>query len=198
MRILRTRHLLVLVTATLAIVISSSPVVAYRHLGTTGSTGTHGLTDTRSSPGADCLYRFSDVGTAWELRRINVDPPNAQASAFQEGTQRVGWKFTVERQTVSAFSDEPGPWEHRYTSPVMKATTDADHDAAFSPMGVRVTVPDEASSDVKFFYRVIIKAIWYRDSGGVSGTGRMRVAWFKSFMGNDSTTQRWSCRSHVE
>ena len=78
----------------------------------------------------------------------------------------------------------------------MKATTDADHDASFSAMGVRVRVPDNASDDIWYSYRAIVKVIWYRDNGTVSGTARMRVEWFKSFVGDDTSKQRWSCRSH--
>lgn len=190
------RYLVAFAATMLALVIGASPVAAYKHLGTTGNTGTHSLTDTRSSPGADCVYRFSDVGTAWELRRIWVDPPNVQASAFHEGNQQVGWRFTVERRYSDAFHPQPGPWEHRYTSPIQKRMTDADHDASFSARDVRVHVPDDASSDVWHHYRVIVKVFWYRDNGSVSGTATMRVEWFKSFFGNDTAKQRWSCRSH--
>ncbi len=187
-------YLVALAASLVALVISAAPVTAYKHLGITGTTGTHSLTDTRSSPGADCRYRFFDRGTAWELRRINVRPPNVQASAFHEGNQQVGWRFTVDRRQFNAFTD-PGPWKHRYTSPTQKATTDADHDASFSPMDVSVQVPDNSSSDVWYQYRVIVKVFWYSDNGSVSGTARMRVEWFKSYFGNDTAKQRWSCRS---
>lgn len=195
MNIRPTRCLVAFAAATLALVIGGLPVAAYKHLGTTGTTGTHSLTDTRSSPGADCRYRFIDRGTAWELRRINVRPPNVQASVFHDGNQQVGWRFTVQRRYADAFHEQPGPWEHRYTSPTQKATTDADHDASFSPMDVSVQVPDDASSDVWYRYRVIVKVFWYRDNGSVSGTARMRVEWFKSYFGDDTAKQRWSCRS---
>lgn len=195
MNIRPTRYLVAFAASLIALVIGASPVSAYKHLGTTGNTGTHSLTDTRSSPGADCVYRFSDVGTAWELRRINVRPPNVQASVFHEGNQRVGWRFSVERRESNAFTGS-GSWIHRYTSPTQKRTTDADHDASFSPMDVSVRVPEVASSDVWYHYRVIVKVLWYRDNGSVSGTARMRVEWFKSFFGDDTAKQRWSCRSH--
>jgi hypothetical protein len=62
-------------------------------------------------------------------------------------------------------------------------------------MGVRVFVPNDASSDVSYHYRVIVKVFWYRDNGSVSGTARMRLEWFKSLVGNDTRKQRLSCRS---
>src|SRR5918992_4031416 len=129
MNVRPTRYRLALAAATLALVLGASPVAGYKHLGTTGNTGTHSLTDTRSSPGGECDYRFQDAGTMWALRHVIIDPPNAQASAFHDGaTQQVGWRFTVHRKQFNAFT-EPGPWTHRYTSPTQKATTDADHDA---------------------------------------------------------------------
>jgi hypothetical protein len=99
----RTRFLVSITGVLLTLVIGATPVAAYNHLGTTGTTGTHSLTDTRSTPGADCLYRFKDSGSAWELRRITVDPPNVQANAFQDGDQEVGWRFTVDRRYSDAF-----------------------------------------------------------------------------------------------
>jgi len=190
------RHVLALSAALVAFVLGAAPVAGYEHLGTTGNTGTHSLTDTRSSPGADCVYKFFDAGTAWELRRIKVRPPHAQASAFHSnGDQQVGWRFTVERRYVDAFTGA-GVWQHRYTSPIQKRMTDADHDASFSAMDVRVNVPDDASSDVWYKYRVVVKVFWYRDNGSVSGTATMRIEWFKSFFGSDTAKQHPTCRSH--
>jgi hypothetical protein len=190
------RAVLAFAASLLSLAICVTPVAGYKHLGTTGNTGTHSLTDTRSSPGADCRYRFFDRGTAWELRRIKVRPPNAQASAFHEGDQEVGWRFTVERRFINAFAEEPGPWEHRYTSPIQRATTDAEHNAEFLPMDVRVRVPGDASADGRYQYRVTVKVLWYRDNGTVSGTAKMRVEWFQSFFGDDTAKQRWTCRGH--
>jgi hypothetical protein len=193
---LRPTHYLVAFTGTLlALVVGASSVAAYKHLGTTGNTGTHSLTDTRSAPGAQCIYRFSDVGTAWKLRRIIVRAPNVQASIFHKGEQQVGWRFRVDRRDADAFHEQPRPWKHRYTSPIQKARTDADRDASFSAMDVPVRVPDDASSDVWSHYRVIVEVFWYRDDGGVSGTAKMRVKWFKSHFGDETANQRWKCRS---
>jgi hypothetical protein len=182
----------------LAHAMSASPAAAYKHLGANGTTGTHSLTDNRSSPGADCQYRFFDRGTQWELRRINVRPPNVEAAPAQaDPEQQVGWNFTVERRKFNAFTD-PGPWVHRYTSPTQKRMTDADHDAEFTPMDVSVQVPDDASSDVWYKYRVVVEVFWYRDNGSVSGSAMMRNMWFKSFFDDDSAKQRRSCFTNFD
>jgi hypothetical protein len=192
----RSRYTFVLLAAALAAVVSAQPIAAYTELRTTGTAGAHSLTDTRPSPGADCLYRYQARGSGYFLRHITVDPPNVRAVPGQ-GEQQVGWSFTVDLRT-RALSDDPwSDWEHRYTSPVMKTSTDPDHDASFSAMGVRVVTSGDSNPDYKFFYRVTVKAFWYRANGGVMGTAKMRLEWFKTFMGGDSDKQRWSCTGHV-
>lgn len=195
MLIPRKVSLLFVVAAAVGLIVGAQPVAAYSELRTTGTVGAHSLTDTRRSPGADCLYRFSDRGTAWYLRRITVDAPNVRAVPGQ-GEQEVGWSFTIDRQS-RGLGFGTTPWEHRYTSPVMKETTDSSHDASFSAMGVRVISSQQSNPDNKHWYRATVKVFWYRPNGNVMGTAKMRVEWFKAFMGNDSDKQRWSCTGHV-
>jgi hypothetical protein len=185
---------LFVVAAALGLLIGAQPALGYTELRTTGTVGAHSLTDTRRSLGADCFYLFSDRGTAWYLRDITIDPPNMRAVPGQ-GEQKVGWSFTIHRKVVALGGTSH--WEHRYTSPVMKATTDSSHDASFSPMGVRVRGARRSSADSKYFYRATIKAIWFRANGNVMGTAKMRVEWFKASMGSDSDKQRWSCTGHI-
>lgn len=187
------------VATLLVLVLCASPATAYKHLSANGTTGTHGMTDKRSSPGADCTYRFTRFGTQWELRRIKIRPPNVEAAPLQaDPEQQVGWRFTVERRYKDAFHVEPGPWVHLYTSPTQKRMTDADHDAPFTPIEVGIRIPGDSSSDVWYKYRVIVKVFWYRDNGSVNGTALMRNMWFKSFFddGGGISKQRWSCLSH--
>lgn len=194
MQLPRKVPILFVVAAVIGLLVGASPVAAYAELRTTGTVGAHSLTDTRQSPGADCLYRYSDHGTAWFLRHITIDPPNMRAVPGQ-GEQQVGWSFTIHRKVVGLGGTSP--WEHRYTSPVMRETTDSSHDASFSPMGVRVLGTHGSTSDSKYLYRAFVKAIWYQPGGNVMGTARMRVEWFKTFMGADSDKQRWSCTGHI-
>src|SRR5688572_7664830 len=91
----------VVAVTVLAFAIGAQPAAAYRELGTSGSVGAHSLDDTKASPGADCRYRFSDIGTAWVLRRIMVHPPNVRAVPSQ-GSQKVGWRFTIDRRAANA------------------------------------------------------------------------------------------------
>lgn len=192
------RIILALVLASIGAIVVSAPVAAYKHLGTTGNTGTHSLTDTRSRPGASAQYRYSDEKFSWVLRHLDVRPPNVEATLLErKGDQQVGWSFTVDRK-LRCLCDNQGEWEHRYTSPIQKRITDADHDADFTPMGVRVIVPRFSGDPPEhvYYYRVIVNVFWYRNNGTVSGTARMRVEWFKSTMEGDHVEkQRWSTQS---
>jgi hypothetical protein len=192
MNIPRKVPLFAVAAAALAVIISAAPVAAYKHLGTRGTTGTHSLTDTADKPGATCKYRQNAEGEEI-LRRVEVRPPNADASTL-EGNQEVGWKFEVKRRVHCLCDDPIGDWEDRYTSPIQKVRTDWNVDAPFTWMGVRVLLPNETNSDLYYEYRVIIKAIWYRDDGRVTGSARMRVEWFKSDF-DDMSTQHKSCVS---
>jgi hypothetical protein len=196
MRVRRKRFTLIVVAAALAALMGALPVSAYTELKTTGTVGMHSLTDTSSSPGADCIYRYKSGWDLWQLKRINVDPPNVRAVPAQ-GNEQVGWRFTIQRRAYSAFSNHPGPWEHRYTSEVFKAVTDSTHDAAFSPAGVRVNVPVEPGNDVAFAYRAVVKAYWYRANGSVLGTATMRVGWYSSVKGSGSETQHRACGDYL-
>jgi hypothetical protein len=192
----RPRAALVLTMVSIGVLAAAGPVAAYKELGTTGAVGAHSLTDTRTTPGADCVYRYQAHGSGYFLRRIVVDAPNVRAVPGK-GEQEVGWSFTVERLVRGLGGPTDTPWEHRYTSPVMKRTTDSSHDASFSTMEVRVRSSGQSNPDNKFWYRTTVKVFWYDANGNVTGTAKMRVEWFKTFMGPDSDKQRWSCTGHI-
>jgi hypothetical protein len=192
----RSRYTFVLVAVAIGVLVAAQPAWAYKEVRQSGTVGMHSLTDTSSSPGADCIYRYRSGWGLWQLKRINVDAPNVRAVPSQ-GDEQVGWRFTVQRRAFSAFSNHPGPWEHRYTSEVFKAVTDSTHDAAFSPAAVRVNVPVEPGSDVVFIYRAVVKAYWYRANGSVLGTATMRVGWYNSVKGSGSETQHRACSDYL-
>jgi hypothetical protein len=119
------------------------------------------------SPGFDSevgCYSRTVSTTPWEikLRRLLVMPPKLDASS----TQRVGWRFIVQRS-------KGGVWTRVYRSPVQRALGDA----AFTQMGVKVTVPAWPTGDSlrSHPYRVLIKAFWYRADGSIKATAKSVV-----------------------
>jgi hypothetical protein len=145
-----------------------------------GTVGAWSLTDTPSSPGANVKYRWvdatGDYGSEdhWRIRRIVVQPPNVKAVAGKS-QQTVGWQFTIQR--VQCF-EPPCYWEHRYTSPVHKATTSDAANAAFTAQSVSVRIPPEAEAGL-FHYRAIVKMFWFKGDGSVQGTAKSRVRYYR-------------------
>src|SRR5688572_15756315 len=115
-----------------ALMLAVAPVAADTELGHTGKVGAHSLQDTYTNGAAKCTYRTTFEGGSshwWRLRRIDVRPPRMFAIS---GSQRVGWRFVVQR------SQDQGPWQVVYRSPVQKATASVKSRAAFESMGSRV------------------------------------------------------------
>jgi hypothetical protein len=157
-----------------ATILGVSPVAADTELGHTGQVGTHSLSETYLDGGAKCTYRttFEGSGSHWSrLRRIDVRPPRMKAISAQ---QRVGWRFIVQR------SEDDGPWEATYRSPIQKATASSNANAAFSPMGIKVIVPAPSSQfDNHHLYRVVVKMFWYRPGGSQQGSARHLVDYYR-------------------
>jgi hypothetical protein len=116
---------------------------------------------------AICGYKYlGDDSPYWGgiLKRIDVDPPRLYA--LNSNTATVGWRFIVERQRFDqSFTD----WKQTYKSPIQTATASSTTPAAFTTMGVKVTLPTLADdwegdwNDV--YYRVKLKLFWYRADG---------------------------------
>lgn len=114
-----------------------------------------------------------------------------------KSAQKVGWTFTVQRAIVGV--DSQMPWENRYTSAEMTATTDAAHNAAFSSASVRVIVPDKpGSAGAASIYRVMVTLFWHRSDGTVSGSVRWRVDTYRyqSDTGQAGTRAK-NCESYL-
>jgi hypothetical protein len=174
----------------LAVLVASAPVLASTELGHTGTVGTHSLLDTMTNPGAICTYSEktpSDYYWEGKLTYLSVRPPRVRAIA---GSQRVGWRFFVERQTNSS-----GPWTTTYTSPVQKKTTTTTADAAFTRMGINVNVPTSGhDASPTYLYRVRVRMFWYYPSGSVQGTATHRVDWYKFVQpGFDTYKDHYPC-----
>jgi hypothetical protein len=188
----RVSRYLFLVAAAIVSLAVAQPALGYTELGTTGTVGSHSLTDTSGSPGAVCVYHYLSGENLWKLRRIAVNPPNVRAVAGQ-GTEKVAWKFIVQRRFISAFSSTPGPWKKRYASPKFVAYTDSSHDASFTQEHVRVRVPFGPGADAVAEYRVIVKVIWYKASGSVLGKATMRADWYNLYEGLDTYVSHHNC-----
>lgn len=171
-----TRLALIALSAMAALVMAQ-PALAYTDLGTTGTTGAHSLTDTSSSPGTGCVYKFSTGMGIWKLKHMYVQPPNVKA-APGHGMEQVAWQFTVQREIVSFGGISP--WKDRYTSPKFYATTDSTHNAGFAEESVGVTVPFDFGADASANYRVLVKVFWYDKHSAVIGTDTMRDDWYQA------------------
>jgi len=182
-----------LVGTAIAALALAQPAMAYTDLGTTGTTGAHKLVDAKTTPGVECAYPTRPPLTVglWQLKHIYVHPPKAKAAAGQ-GTEKIGWQFTVQRQE-SGFGG-PGPWQNDYTSPTWFATTDSTHNAAFTQEGVKVHLPFAPGADAAADYRVVVNLSWYNAKGKVIGTAKMRADWYRA----DSTGTTQTATRHGE
>ena len=154
------KQALALVGALVAAVVSVAPVAA-----------------ARAPEDTSCRYEATQVGqfgwTEARLKRIGVRPP--EMFALEGSTQRVSWRFFVERYIGS----DPHTAKQTYRSPRQYATATKDEAARFSPMGVDVNLPtvsgDHDLTDVH--YVVLMKKVWYNTDGTVhlSGLGSRGV-----------------------
>jgi hypothetical protein len=183
----RIARMSLLIGSAFAALAIAQPAMAYTELGTTGTTGAHKLTDTSSSPGVICEYKYSASDELSKLKHIDVLPPKVKGITGH-GNEQVAWRFIVQRQ-ISGFGG-PGPWKNRYTSPKWFATTDSAHNAPFLDEGVNVTVPFDSGGDAVAVYRVIVKAFWYDAHGNVIGTATMRDDWYRSVQPPDQAVTR--------
>jgi hypothetical protein len=163
-----------LLLAVLVAIMAAGPAAADAELGHKGQVGAHYMRDTYSDGAAKCTYRTTFEGSGshwWKLRRIDVRPPRVFAIS---GSQKVGWRFVIQR------SEDQGPWQVAYRSPVQKATASVNTRAAFASMGSRVSVPPPSSQfDNHHFIRVVVKMIWYRADGSQRGSARHLVDFYR-------------------
>ena len=160
--------------ALLACVLAAGTVSADTELGHKGTVGPHSLKDTYSNGGARCTYvkTFeSETSKWWRVSWIKVRPPVMKAISTK---QTVGWRFVVQR------SEDHGPWETTYRSPIQKATAYSNSAAAFSAMRIKVIVPPPSSQfSNRHHYRVIVKMMWYRADGSQRGSARHLVDFYR-------------------
>jgi hypothetical protein len=169
-------------TSILVVAVFAQPALAYKEISHTGTRGPHSLQDTFGSPGATCAYGIKNQYDEWRLKHLSVKPPLMKAVSGM-GTERVAWRFTVQRRHETEGGH--GPWEDRYTSPSYSTTTDATHNAAFVRRGVKVIVSGGPTAGGGYTYRAIVDLTWYKANGTtVLGTARERVDWYLAHGGS--------------
>jgi len=186
------RFALLVGTAVSALTVAN-PAAAFQQTGTTGTTGAHSVTDTASSTGGICIYKYDTSFDVWELKRIVVNAPKMKAVPGM-GSEKVGWSFTIQRRTWSAFSNNPGPWQNRLTSATFTANTNSSTNASFTQQGAKVIVPADPGSDAAWQYRVNIKMTWYKANGtSVLGTATGRVEHYAGYEETNTLHFKNSC-----
>lgn len=181
------RNSLVVAALALAMLATGRPVLADTELGDNGTVGAHSLTDTSSTPGAKCHYRFnSDLGLG-RLKSITVRPPNMSAVAGRTN-QIVGWKFAIQRRFVGSST---GPWKQIYHSILQTTSTGGSGDAGgFSSMTAPISLPSNEGATGVHHFRVIVSMFWYRkDDETIQGSSRHRVDFYRGVM---NTGERWT------
>lgn len=110
-----------------------------------------------------CHYKYlGDDSPYWggKLVRIDVTPPTMYS--LRAGAQTVAWRFKVER-IIFWGSDT---WKQTYSSPRQYGSATGSVAAAFTTMGVGVSLPriprgtEGDWNDV--YYRVTLALFWYR------------------------------------
>ena len=149
----------------------------------TGTVGIYSLSDTGTSPGVKANYGYVRTYHTWKLGKIVVHAPHMTAVSGKTA-QKVGWKFIIQRR----FCDFGycGPWSNDYTSRTFTAVTNDATNAAFVDESVGVR-PGGYGYDGGYGYRAIVKMLWYRPSGSLQGTAKVRVFYYELKTG--STTE---------
>ena len=154
-------------------------IIEVPRLPQTGTVGVYSLNDTSASPGVQATYRYVSKYDSWKLGKIIVHAPSVSAVSGKTA-QKVGWKFTIQRRFCDfGFCTK---WSDDYTSPTFTAVTNDVTNAAFADKSVGVR-PGPFGYDGGYGYRAIVKMFWYRPSGSVQGTAKVRVYYYQLTMG---------------
>lgn len=154
-------------------------IIEVPRLPQTGTVGAYSLNDTSASPGVQAIYGYVSKYDTWKLGKIVVHAPNMSAVSGKT-TQKVGWKFTIQRRFCSF--GHCSAWYHDYASPTFTAVTNDVTNAAFADASVGVRA-GPFGYDGGYGYRAIVKMFWYRPGGSVQGTATVRVYYYQLTMG---------------
>lgn len=166
-------------------VVGSQSVLADTELGDHGVVGTHSLSDTHSSPGVTCHYKFASGIGLGKLKSITVQPPN-MALATGRSQQIIGWSFTIQRRRQG---EQDTVWKQVYRSIRQTTSIGGGDSGGFEPMSTSITLdPNEGVTGIHQF-RVFVKMYWYGQNGStVNGWSKHRVDFYKGVM---NTGEHW-------
>ena len=135
----------------------------------TGQTGRHLYTDDADHPGATCIYKGQN--SPFHLRHINVRAPKVwwpdtnSTNTNQHGM--TGWRAVVQQSP-----GDDAPWTTAYKSPLQKAIAyedDPPYDLADKAPFTKRSFDFHYDKSKGTYFRVLVKAYWYRSNGSVLG-----------------------------
>ena len=187
---LKSRTLLSVALAGLALVVVTGPVAAHSGDGDThrGKVGRHAFRDSDTRPGARCIYgevtpadEASVSGVDMELVGVSVRPPKvgARNRSFRLDRQLVAWRFLLQERLGA------GEWTTVERSRVQVRRASDVRPARFSRLAVRYDGNPEAD------YRVKAKAFWLKKRNPLRriGVATHLVQYYKV---RDAVLE-WSC-----
>jgi hypothetical protein len=172
--------------AATVLIAGGQPALAATQLSQTGTVGPHSIKDTASSPGVTCDYQHKSPGSFGKLVFIVVGRPKMRAVTGWTN-QIVGWKFTVQRRTVSEGG--PGPWQNRYTSKEQTSPASENTNATFSNRGVQV-ITGPPMTGASYQYRVLMTMFWHLGDGSVQGKVKERIDFYEDSENTGPTAEQ--------
>jgi hypothetical protein len=118
--------------------------------------------------GAVCVYANN---FPYELNVITVRPPLMHG--LYSNKTPVGWRFSVQRKTVSGTT-----WSTRYTSTYQMSTAN-EAIPAYVGHGFSRRAWNAPNDPSGYFYRIIIELIWKRN-GTTEGYVKLKYDWYKA------------------
>jgi hypothetical protein len=113
-----------------------------------------------------CSYKLlGEDSPYWGGKLVHIDVTPPKMYSLSAGAQTVAWRFTVERINFESQSS-PDTWKRTYVSPRQYGSATGSTAAAFTAMGVGVSLPRvDDWNDV--YYRVNRVLFWYRPNDTV-------------------------------
>jgi hypothetical protein len=104
-------------------------------------------------------------------------------------------RFIVERQNFNG-PVSPAPWKQTYKSPRQTAQASSTTAAAFTAMGVNVSLPGDGRGWSDVYYRVTLKLFWYRADGSTQQAVTHKMKYYENWIDGEyasSSKGDYSC-----